>query len=97
MEIRKLTIDNYEDITRLWTRANLPHRQKGRDQKETIAAEMKSNPDFFLGAFEGSHLAGVVIISCDARKGWLNRLAVDPNYRCRGIAKALITEAGKDT
>ncbi|MCK5593458.1 GNAT family N-acetyltransferase, partial [Candidatus Bathyarchaeota archaeon] len=49
--------------------------------------------DFFLGAFEGTCLVGAVIISSDLRKGWINRLGVDPNYRHRGIAKALIAES----
>ena len=95
MEIRKLTINNYEEIIKLWTKASLPYKQKGRDRKEAIAAEMKANPEFFLGAFKDNHLVGMVIISCDMRKGWLNRLAVDPDYRHCGIAKALIAESEK--
>jgi GNAT superfamily N-acetyltransferase len=95
MEIRKLTINNYEEIIKLWSRSSLPYRQKGRDRKEAIAVEMKANPDFFLGAFEGNHLVGMVIISCDIRKGWLNRLAVRPDYRHCGIAKTLIAESEK--
>jgi predicted N-acetyltransferase YhbS len=95
MEIRKLIIDNYEEITKLWTRASLPYEERGRDRKEAMAAEMKANPEFFLGAFEDGHLVGTVIINCDMRKGWLNRLAVDPDYRHCGIAKALIAESEK--
>jgi GNAT superfamily N-acetyltransferase len=95
MEIQKLTINNYEEIIKLWTRASLPYKQKGRDRKEAIAAEMKANPEFFLGSFEDNRLVGMVIISCDMRKGWLNRLAVDPDYRHCGIAKALIDESEK--
>lgn len=95
MEIRKLTINNYKEIIKLWTRASLPYKQKGRDRKEAIAAEMNANPEFFLGAFEDNRLVGMVIISCDMRKGWLNRLAVDPDYRHCGIAKALIAESEK--
>jgi GNAT superfamily N-acetyltransferase len=95
MKIQRLTINNYEEIIKLWTRANLPYKQKGRDRKEAIAAEMKANPEFFLGAFEDNRLVGIVIISCDVRKGWLNRLAVDPDYRHCGIAKALIGESEK--
>jgi ribosomal protein S18 acetylase RimI-like enzyme len=29
------------------------------------------------------------------RKGWINRLAVDPNHQRHGIAKALVDEAEK--
>jgi N-acetylglutamate synthase-like GNAT family acetyltransferase len=95
MEIRKLTIDNYEEMTKLWSKARLPFRPSGRDSREAVAAEMKAIPDFFLGAFEDDQLVGLVVVSCDLRKGWLNRLAVDPGYRHRGVAKNLIVEAEK--
>ncbi len=95
MEIRKLTRNDYEEIVRLWSKAKLPFKTKGRDSKKVIAAQMDANPDFFLGAFENNQLVGTVIVSCDTRKGWINRLVVDPNYRRRGIAKALIAECEK--
>jgi len=95
MEIRRLTIKDYEEIIKLWSRANLPYKPKGRDNKEAIAAQMRANPNFFLGAYEDDNLVGVVIVSCDLRKGWINRLAVDPRYRRRGVAKALVNEAEK--
>jgi ribosomal protein S18 acetylase RimI-like enzyme len=95
MEIRKLTISDYEEIIKFWSRARLPYKPKGRDSKEAIAAQMKANPEFFLGAFEDNLLVGMVIISCDMRKGWINRLAVDPDYRNCGIATALIAESEK--
>lgn len=95
MEIRRLTISDYDRIMRLWSRAGLPARPKGRDSKEAITEEIKANPDFFLGAFEKDHLIGVAIISSDLRKGWINRLAVGPDRRSRGVAKALIAECEK--
>jgi ribosomal protein S18 acetylase RimI-like enzyme len=95
MQIRRLTIDDYEEITRLWSKASLPFKPKGRDSKEAIADEMRANPEFFLGAVDGHGLVGVVVLSSDARKGWINRLAVDPDYRRSGVAKVLISESEK--
>lgn len=95
MKIHNLTINDYEAIIKLWSRANLPFKPKGRDSKEAIGAQIKANPDFFLGAFKSNRLIGTVIISYDMRKGWINRLAVDPEYRLRGVAQALITESEK--
>jgi N-acetylglutamate synthase-like GNAT family acetyltransferase len=95
MEIRRLTINDYREMVRLWSKAKLPFKPKGRDRKEAIAIQIEANPDFFIGTFENNRLVGTVIISCDTRKGWINRLAVDPNYRDRGIAKALIAASEK--
>jgi len=92
MEIRRLLISEYDEIVALWLKSDLPFRSKGRDKKSSIAAEMKSNPDFFIGAFDEGHLIGVAIVSCDLRKGWINRLAVHPEYRNRGIAEVLVSE-----
>ena len=95
MEIRRLATADYEGIVNLWSRTGLPFRPKGRDSKKAMTAEMKANPDYFLGAFEGGCLVGAVVIACDLRKGWINRLAVDPDQRNRGIAKALVSESEK--
>jgi len=95
MEIRKLTINDYEEIIKLWTKAKLPFKPKGRDSKEALASQMAANPDFFLGAYEANQLIGVVVLSSDLRKGWINRLAVDPDhFRC-GVATTLINASEK--
>jgi ribosomal protein S18 acetylase RimI-like enzyme len=95
MQIRKLTLDDYDELVGLWTRADLPFKPRGRDSRRALEAQMGANPDFFLGAFEKGHLVGTVILSSDMRKGWINRLAVDPGYRRRGVAKALMEESEK--
>jgi len=95
MEFKQLTINDYDEMIKLWSRAGLPFKPKGRDSREAIEKQMKENPEFFVGVFEDNNLIGVVIVSCDTRKGWINRLAVDPEYRGRGIATALIRESEK--
>jgi ribosomal protein S18 acetylase RimI-like enzyme len=41
---------------------------------------------------EGS-LAGAVLVSHDSRKGWINRLVIDPEHRRRGLARGLLAAA----
>lgn len=91
-----LTMNNYEDMIALWTRAGLPCKPKGRDSKRAMASQMESNPSLFLGAFNGNTLVGAVIGSYDQRrKGWINRLAVNPEYQRQGIGRLLITSMEK--
>lgn len=95
IKIRGLAFSDYGQIIALWKRSELPFRPSGRDRKEAVHAEMTANPDFFLGAYEGDRLVGVVVATSDGRKGWINRLAVDPDFRRKGIAKTLIKESEK--
>ena len=90
MDIKSLSIDDYNTIIQLWERAGLDHRPKGRDSKAAILQQIKMNPDLFLGAFENEKMIGTIVGSFDGRKGWINRLAVDPMYRGQDIAKRLI-------
>ena len=95
-EIRTLTIRDYDGIVALWKRVGLSFRPKGRDSKKMMEKYMRAFPEFLVGAFVGGRLVGVVIASYDGRmKGWINRLAVDPEHQERGIAKQLINAAEK--
>jgi len=90
---RKLTINDYDQMIGLWKKADLPYKPKGRDSREAIKRQIEADPELFLGAFHGERLVGTVIGSYDSRmKGWINRLAVDPEYRGKGIAQRLVTE-----
>jgi ribosomal protein S18 acetylase RimI-like enzyme len=95
MKIRSLTITDYDQIVALWKRARLPFKPSGRDRKSAVQTQMAEDPGFFIGAFEGNRLVGVVVATSDGRKGWINRLAVDPDFRRMGVAEKLIAEAEK--
>jgi len=90
--IRDLKMADYDDLLRLWQIANLPCRPDGRDSREAIAKEMQRSETCFLGMFDNDKLIGVVLGTSDGRKGWINRLAVDPEYRRQGLGKILIKE-----
>jgi len=92
IELRQLSLEDYDQMIALWERAGLPYKPKGRDSRRAIAAQLERDPRLFLGAFLGGRLIGVVIGSDDGRKGWINRLAVDPRYRRRGVATRLVRE-----
>jgi ribosomal protein S18 acetylase RimI-like enzyme len=94
VEVHTLTMENYESIVELWRRAGLSIKPKGRDSRQMIEKQMQTLPECFIGAFYEGRLVGVVIGSYDGRmKGWINRLAVDPAWRRRGIAEQLISRA----
>ena len=89
-EIKRLGIDDYDAIVRLWSVAGLPFKPKGRDSRPMIAREM-SNPECaFWGLYHERELGGVVIANFDGRRGWINRLAIDPDHRGKGLARTLI-------
>jgi len=88
--IRRLTIGDCDEMIKLWERSSLPFKPKGRDSRQEIGRQMTVSPELFLGAFEGRTLVGTVVGSYDGRKGWINRLAVDPDHRRQGVARILI-------
>lgn len=77
----------------LWAEAGLPFHPEGRDALPRMAKELRGGSAVLLGAFFHETLAGVVLLTDDGRKGWINRLAVKPAFRRRGVGKLLIAHA----
>jgi len=93
MKFRNLRVDDYDLIVGVWRKSGLPVKLKGRESRENLAKQMAREPDYFFGAEVDDKLVGVVVVSDDGRKGWINRLAVLPEYRHSGVATALVKES----
>ena len=91
-ELRRLKADDYDNLLVLWQKCKLPCRPMGRDARDSIIKEMDRAETAFIGMFDGSRLIGAVLATSDGRKGWINRLAIDPDYQRHGLATVLIRE-----
>jgi len=92
VEIRDLRPEDCEGLIGLCEEAGLLCRPRGRDRRDRIAREIEGDCSTFLAAEEKGRMIGAVLGMHDGRKGWINRLAVLPECRGRGIASALVAE-----
>ncbi|MCF7859033.1 MAG: GNAT family N-acetyltransferase [Candidatus Cloacimonetes bacterium] len=91
--IRQLRESEISDLFRVWEKSSLPYKPTGRDTEANILEQMMMPTNRFFIAEVKNKIVGAVIASHNGRKGWINRLAVLPEYRKMGIAKALITHS----
>lgn len=85
---------DYERVLALWDAAGLHYKPEGRDSREAFEQQLASGSQIGLGIdAEDGALIGVVLATHDGRKGWINRLAVHPAYRRRGLGLSLIRAA----
>lgn len=94
MPVRELTAADHAALLALWRRAGLTTiRPAGRDAPESFARQLACGTQWVFGHEEDGVLLGAVVATHDGRKGWIQRLAVDPAARRRGIATALLRAA----
>ncbi len=93
VRIRPLRLSDYAAIVEVIDLCGLHARRRGRDSRKAIARQLRSKQNVYLGAFDGDRLVGTVFGTHDTRKGWINRLAVLPEYRRRGVAQRLVRAA----
>ena len=90
MKIREFSPKDFGAVSRLWRRSEMQIRPG--DSKEELRRKLERDPDLFLVAEEESKIVGVVIGGWDGRRGWIYRLAVDPRFRRRRIARKMLLE-----
>jgi ribosomal-protein-alanine N-acetyltransferase len=91
--VRVFTINDYDQVAKLWRAAGLGPRPS--DTRDEVAKKLWRDPDLFLVACLGARIVGSVIGAWDGRRGFVYRMAVHPEYHRRGIGSALIRELEK--
>ncbi len=84
--------DDYSAVIHLWENAGPGIHVRRSDQPEEIAKKMQRDPDLFLVAECDGSIVGSVVGGFDGRRGMMYHLAVQSEYRQRGIASQLMEE-----
>ncbi|MGA2785396.1 MAG: GNAT family acetyltransferase [Candidatus Bathyarchaeia archaeon] len=93
IKIRKFLLSDYEEVVNLWQKSGLVLRPG--DELEGIRLKLKRDRDLFLIAEKDHKIVGVVMGAWDGRRGWINHLAVSPNFQRLGIGRSLLDEIEK--
>ncbi len=93
MKIREYTRSDEKSVIALWCKCNLivPWNNPVQD----IERKLKVDPDLFLVGEKGGVIVTTVMGGYEGHRGWINYLAVHPEYRCNGFGKEIMLEVEK--
>lgn len=90
-EIIPMTIDDYDEVACLWENAEGVGLHEFEDSREGIALYLDRNPGMSFVARQNGTIIAAVLCGHDGRRGSINHLAVNPEYRGQGTGRALVT------
>lgn len=93
MQIRKMTIKDYDEIYALWMSCVGMGLNSLDDSKDGIAKFLERNPETCFVALIDERIVGVIMVGTDGRRGYIYHTSVHPDFRKQGIAKALVNTA----
>ena len=90
MEIKVMTIEDYEVVYKLWSNTNGIGMRSLDDSREGISKFLHRNPTSNFVAVIDNEIVGVVLSGHDGRRGYIYHAVVKVECRGQGIGKALI-------
>ncbi|NRF29970.1 GNAT family N-acetyltransferase [Vibrio coralliilyticus] len=90
--IRPMIIEDYDAVIRLWLQTE-GMSVRDADSRENIALYLDRNPDLSFVAISESNIIGAVLVGTDGRRGYLQHLAVLPQFRGQRIGYQLISQS----
>lgn len=93
MQIRVMTISDYEDVYALWLRTPGMGLNTTDDSREGISRYLARNPATCFVALAGERIVGVILAGHDGRRGSLHHLAVAREQRNVGVGTSLVEHA----
>lgn len=91
--IRIMTMDDYEEVYKLWKKIHGFGIRSIDDSREGIERFIKRNPATSIVAEVDGKIVGSILCGHDGRRGCFYHVCVDENYRRRGIGKTMVVHA----
>ena len=88
LTFRPYVPEDQKAVVALWEACQLVVPQN--DPIADIQTKIQFQPDLLLVAVAENRLVGTVMAGYDGHRGWINYLAVAPEWRRQGIAKAMM-------
>jgi len=93
--VRRMTIDDYEEVSKLWLKIKGFAIRSIDDSREGVERFLRRNPTTSVVAIEDGKIVGAILCGHDGRRGCLYHVCVDKEYRLRGIGKSMVVFAMK--
>jgi ribosomal protein S18 acetylase RimI-like enzyme len=93
MKIRKMIIDDYEVVYKLWNNTHGMGMRNVDDSKEGIEKYLKRNAETCFVAEVENKIVGVILSGHDGRRGYIYHTAVSNTVRKHGIGTKLVNTA----
>jgi ribosomal protein S18 acetylase RimI-like enzyme len=93
LSIRACRLEDIQSVLELWRQADATPGVT--DTPDDLRRAIAQSPAHVLVADVGDHVIGSIIGTFDGWRGNIYRLAVHPDHRRRGVARALVAEVEK--
>src|SRR5579862_7872779 len=91
MEIRCFNAEDEPAVIALWQQCDLV--RPWNDPHRDICRKLKVNPEWFLVGLVDGQVVATIMAGYEGHRGWLNYLAVAPEFQRRGLAREIVAEA----
>jgi len=88
--LRPYETSDFDRVRQLWSSAGLHPSQS--DTSDGLARKQERDPELFILATTETMIVGSVMGSYDGRRGWINKLAVRPEFLGMNIGVRLLAE-----
>lgn len=91
LDIRPFAPADEAAVIALWARCDLI--RPWNDPRKDIARKLQVQPELFLVGARAAEIVASVMAGYEGHRGWINYLAVAPEYQGQGFGRALMDAA----
>jgi ribosomal protein S18 acetylase RimI-like enzyme len=94
-KIKTMTIENYNEIIKLWKNTDGVGLSGNDDSKKSIKVFLERNPNTCFVAEYNNEIIGTIMAGNDGRRGHIYHLMVKSEHRKNGLGKKLLEKTEK--